>query len=340
MSVSQEVRNQIMAQAHGAMALYTAYIGIANPLFANLAQTDTATPEALAGQTGLDPAYVNRWCDAAYAFGYLEEVGEQLRMTDLGRAFLSDTPGTVMPFAVFPMLAAHMSERAATFMKTGERPGEKVLAERESILPLFGSMLENTFGGMFEQQILPNVPVYKDTDQKSGLAVDLGCGNGWYLRKMARRFPQLRGLGLDGFAENINQATQLAQDEGLGDRLTFEAGDIHQFTIDEPVDLIAMNRALHHVWSDKENVFHILRDHLKPGGAAVIWEPSWPHTRTALRDTGKDGMALSNLFEHVQGNHFLQPQEIEAAFHQVDMETEVHFFANGNEAVVVGTKRQ
>jgi SAM-dependent methyltransferase len=338
MSVSPELRNQIMAQAQGAMALYAAFIGVANPLFATLAKIEKSTPAELARQTGLDPGYVSRWCDAAFAFGYLEETDSQLKITDLGRAFLPETAGTVMPFAVFPMLAAHMSERAATFMKTGERPGEKVLAERESILPLFGLMLETTFSSMFEQQILPNVPVYSETNEKEGVAVDLGCGNGWYLRKMASRFPQLRGVGLDGFEENIAQAIRLARQEGFGDRLTFKAGDIHQFTIDEPVDLIAMNRALHHVWSEKENVFRILKEHLKPGGAAVIWEPNWPQTRAALRDPGKSGMALSNLFEYVQGNHFLRPEEIQAAFEQVGMETSVHLFANGNEAVIVGTK--
>lgn len=338
MDISLEVKNRIMAQAHGAMALYAAFVGLANPLFATLVKRGKSTPTDLAKQTGLDHGYVSRWCDAAFAFGYLEEVDGQLQITDLGRAFLPETPGTVMPFAVFPMLAAHMAERAATFMKTGERPGEKVLAERESILPLFGMMLETTFSGMFEQQILPNVPVYRETNEKSGVAVDLGCGNGWYLRKMAHRFPQLRGVGLDGFAENITQATQLAQQEGLGDRLTFLVGDIHEFTINEPVDLIAMNRALHHVWSEKDNVFRILKEHLKPGGAAVIWEPNWPQTRAALREPGKSGMALSNLFEYVQGNHYLRPEEIEGAFHQVGMETAVYLFANDNEAVIVGTK--
>jgi hypothetical protein len=49
-------------------------------------------------------------------------------------------------------------------------------------------------------------------------------------------------------------------------------------------------------------------------------------------------MALSNLFEHVQGNHLLRPEEIEAAFHQVGMKTSVYLFANGNEAVVIGQK--
>ena len=38
MSVSLEVRNQIMAQAQGAMALYTAFVGLANLLFSTLAK--------------------------------------------------------------------------------------------------------------------------------------------------------------------------------------------------------------------------------------------------------------------------------------------------------------
>lgn len=338
MNVSPELRNQILTQVQGAMALHVAFIGIANPLFVTLAAMVSATPEELAERAGVDRGYVARWCDAAFAFGFLDEVERKLQLTDLGRAFLLETPGTVMPFAVQAVLSAHMAERAATFMKSGERPGAQVLAERESILPLFGIMLETTFSTMFEQQILPHVPVYTETEKKSGVVVDLGCGNGWYLRKLAAQFPHLRGIGLDGFAENIQQATRLAQQDGLSDRLTFLEGDIHQFTVREPVDLIAMNRALHHVWSDKENVFRIFREHLKPGGAAVIWEPHWPQQRAALRDPARRGMAVQNLGEHIQGNRFLRPDEIEAAFHGVGMDTQVYLFANGNEAVVVGRK--
>jgi len=243
-----------------------------------------------------------------------------------------------MPFAVQSVLSAHMSERAATLIKTGERPGEKVLAERESILPLFGPMLEAMFSGVFEQQILPNVPVYRDVDEKGGLAVDLGCGNGWYLRKIIARFPHLRGIGLDGFEENINQATEIAQRDGLSDRLKFIKGDIYHFTVSEPVDLIAMNRALHHVWDKKDDVFLILKEHLKAGGSAVIWEPNWPKNRSDLRDPMKKGMAFQNFAEYIMGNHFLRAEEIEAEFKQVGMKTDVYLFANGNEAVIVGKK--
>lgn len=336
--ISQELRDQTMKQAQGAVALQIAFIGIANSLFSNLATLGKATPEELASQAGMDPEYVNRWCDAAYAFGYLDEKEGKLILTNLGLAFQPDMPGTLMPFAVQSALSAHMAERAIGLMQTGERPGGKVLAERESILSWFGPMLEATFGQVFKEQILPFIPVYREADLKGGLVVDLGCGNGWYLRYLAKEFPHLQGIGLDGFEENIRQAELLSRQELLNDRLKFYPGDLHHFSVDEPVDLIVMNRALHHVWNEKENVFRIIKEHLKKGGSAVIWEPNWPNLRADLRDPSRRGMAFQNLSEHIQGNHFLQVEEIEAEFQNIGMKTSVYLFANGNEAVVVGKK--
>ncbi|NOU29639.1 MAG: hypothetical protein HOO96_17175 [Polyangiaceae bacterium] len=49
-------------------------------------------------------------------------------------------------------------------------------------------------------------------------------------------------------------------------------------------------------------------------------------------------MALQNLSEHVQGNHFLRPAEIEAAFAGVGMKAHTLRFSAGLEAVVVATR--
>lgn len=337
---NQELRQRVMGQAQGALVLNIAYIGVVNGLFSTLARLETATAARLAEAAEKDAAYVERWCDSAYAFEFVDEVEPGLfRLTELGNAFRPDVPGTLMPFAVQSVLSAHMAERAAGLMPSGERPGEKVLAERETVLPWFGPMLEYQFGPLLEQQILPKVPAFSEVDRRGGIAVDLGCGNGWYLRRLAQRFPHLRGVGLDGFEENIGQAARLASAEGVGERLCFRQGDIHHFSIDEPVDLIAMNRALHHVWDQKENVFRILREHLRPGGMAVIWEPNWPEQRTALRDPGRRPMAFQNLAEHIQGNHFLRPEAIAAQFREVGMEPEVFLFADDREAVVVGVRK-
>ena len=337
MPTQDELRTSIMAQAQGAAALQLAFTGVANGLFASLVRA-AATPSELALRLSLDAGYVLRWCEAAYAFGYLDHVDGRFAATELARAFLPDAPGTLMPFAVQAVLGAHMAERATGLMRTGERPGESVLAERTTILPWFGPMLEATFGALFEREVLPGVPAFAEVAARGGVALDLGCGNGWYLRRLATRFPSLRGIGLDGFEENVRQATDEARRLGLGERLAFEVGDIYEHAPLEPVALVAMNRALHHVWDQRERVFRSLHDALAPGGVAVIWEPAWSDELSALRDPRARGLAVQNLSEHVQGNHFLRPAEIESAFAEVGMNAQTFRFAGGLEAVVVATR--
>lgn len=332
-----DLRKAAMAAGQGAMSLNVAYVGITNGLFEALAGSP-ATSDELAARAGVDAGYVRRFCDAAYAFGLLQAEGERFELTELGNAFRPSTPGTLMPIAIQSVLGAHMAERASGLMRTGERPGEKVLAERETVLPWFGPMLEASFGGFFDREIAPSLDVFQQLEARGGVAVDLGCGNGWYLRKLVARYPHIRGIGLDGFDENIRLANEAAAREGLADRLTFRAGDLHHFTVDEPVSLIAMNRALHHVWEQGDEVFRILRDALVPGGAAVIWEPRWPDQRAELREPRRRAMAFQNLNEHVQGNHFLRPAEIEEAMRAVGLTARTHLFAEGTEAVVVGIR--
>ncbi len=338
MSIQEEQRKAVVAAAQGAMSLNLAFIGVSGGLFDALAGGPASTAD-LAARAGADHGYVLRWSEAAFAFGLLDQKEGLYSLTELGSAVRPSAPDSLMPFAVQSVLGAHMAERTATLLKTGERPGEKVLAERPAILPWFGPMLESTFGAFFERQILPSLEVFRSLDAAGGVAVDLGCGNGWYLRKLAARYPHVTGIGLDGFDENIRLAMGAAAEAGLAARLSFRAGDIHDFTLDEPVALLAMNRALHHVWDRKDEVFAKLHDSLQPGGAAVIWEPRWPDDLEVLRDPRRRALAYQNLGEHVQGNHFLRPAEIEAAMRAAGLAPETFLFAEGAEAVVVGVRR-
>ena len=334
-----DLKTQFKQQSQAALSLNIAYIGVVNGLFSTLHSGGPASAQALAQASGMDSGYVQRWCDAAYAFAYLEVKEEAFSLTPMGDAMRPEAIDTLMPMAVQSVLSAHMAERAAEFMRTGVRPGEAVLAERPTVLPWFGPMLEASFAPLFEHTICPAVAAFAEVNARGGLAVDLGCGNGWYLRALARQYPQLRGLGLDGFAENVQQAQARAKADNLAHRLSFQTGDIHNFKLGEPADLIAMNRALHHVWEkDQAGIFKWLHDNLKPGGFAVIWEPAWSDDRTTLREPGRQNLAFQNLSEYVQGNHFLHPQEIAGAFAAVGMVTQVHLFSAGNEAVVVAQK--
>ncbi len=336
------LRQSVMSDAQGALRLFVAYIGVTNHLFDRLAAGPAAATGSVADlATGLDAVYVARWADAAVAFGLLQREGDRLSLTELGAAFRSDVPGSLFPMAVQAVLGGHMAERAAGLMATGEQPGEAVLAERPTVLPWFGPMLEATFGPVFADQVLPGLPAVHALGERGGLAVDLGCGNGWYLRRLLTRFPRLQGIGLDMFDQNIDAARTAAAAAGLSDRLAFRQGDMHDFTVDEPVDLIAMNRALHHVWGHGgDKVMTALAGHLAPGGLAVIWEPRWPDDPSALATHPRlRGMAFQNLAEHVQGNRFLRPDEVAAAMECAGLSVESFFFAEGAEMVIVGRRR-
>jgi SAM-dependent methyltransferase len=335
-----DLKKQFRGMVQGAQSLTVAYIGVVNGLFAALKQFGAGDVASIATAARMDAGYVRRWCDAAFAFGYLDAEGEVFRLSEMGAAMLPEAPDTLMPLVMTMVSSVHMAVRASGLMRSGERPGETVMAEVETLLPWFGAMLEGTFARFFEEKICPGVPVFSEINERGGLVVDLGCGNGWYLRALARRCGEVRGLGLDGFEENVAQATRLAQKEGLGNRLHFVQGDAREFQLDQPADLIAMNRALHHVWEGGVAPFiRRLRDSLRPGGAAAIWEPDWPTDRSVLRKPALRSLALHNLNEHVQGNHLLHADEIADAFAAEGLAPEIYRFADGIEAIIVARRR-
>lgn len=333
---TDELRAMVMGQAQGAAALNLAFVGVANGLFAALAEPRSV--DELAEHSGLDLGYLRRWCEASFAFGTLSHESGRFFVTELGALFDPATPGSMMALPAQVVLGGHMMERAAGLMRTGERPGERVLGERPTILPLFGPMLEQGFTPLMEREVLPRLGFLEEVGARGGLVIDLGCGNGWALRVLARRFPGLRGVGLDGFGENIRQATARAEAAGLGDRLRFVEGELSTFRPDEPIDALFMSRALHHVWPDAHAVLGQLRDALRPGGHVILWEPAWPDELSALRDPRRRVLAFQNLSEHIQGNHFLRPAEIVAAVEAVGLKAEAHLFAEGAEVIVLGVK--
>lgn len=335
---TEDFKKEIQAILKGSASLNMAYIGVSSGLFECLNSSGPVTLLELCRSAGTDPGYTERWCDAAYAFELITEKDGKFTLSQKGRCFLKEGKDSLAAMPVQAVIGTHMAERAAGLIKTGEIVGEKILGERPTVLPLFGFMLEKSFAPLFENTILPRLEIYKNINEKKGTVIDLGCGNGWYIRRILAAYDGIRGIGIDGFEENIRLAGELAKKENLKERIEFQSGDIFEYNPKEKVHGIAMNRALHHVWDRKELVFQKFSDFLVPGGAAVIWEPRWPDKRSDLLHPSRQMMAVQNLGEHAQGNHFLRPEEIEEQFAKVGMKATTLLFMDGNESVVVGIK--
>lgn len=99
--------------------------------------------------------------------------------------------------------------------------------------------------------------------------LDVGCGEGVYLKKLLTVFPKLTGVGLE-----INPSTCARAKQGMEkfqERLQIECNDIFNFSDKEKFDCCLLNNSIYYFPGTKrlELLLH-LKDLLKPGGQIGI----------------------------------------------------------------------
>lgn len=105
-----------------------------------------------------------------------------------------------------------------------------------------------------------------------GDAVDLGCGPGHLVNRLAHMAPGLHVTGVDLSDEMVAEAETRARQSGLADRVTFWKGDAAQIPFpDGSLDLVVSSLSLHH-WSDPVAVLDEIARVLRPGGAFLIFD--------------------------------------------------------------------
>lgn len=100
------------------------------------------------------------------------------------------------------------------------------------------------------------------------LVVDLGCGPGNLTASLVERWPGARVVGIDSSPQMIEAAQELA-----GERLSFEVGDVREWTAAPgSVDVIVSNATLHWIPEQLELLPGFVAA-LKPGGWLAIQIP-------------------------------------------------------------------
>ena len=84
---------------------------------------------------------------------------------------------------------------------------------------------------------------------QGGTLLDLGCGSGRLLARLARGRPDVRVVGLDLSEPMLETGRQMLDREGLSEQVELRRGDITDFDSEVPegVDVISCNFALHHL---------------------------------------------------------------------------------------------
>jgi SAM-dependent methyltransferase len=104
--------------------------------------------------------------------------------------------------------------------------------------------------------------------------LDLGCGTGALLFRLAAALPDATCVGIDISPANIAVAEAARRQQPQSDRLSFQAADYLGWQA-EPFDLIAIDGVLHLIPCDTDALVAKLARDVKPGGTIVN---VMPHT--------------------------------------------------------------
>ena len=151
-------------------------------------------------------------------------------------------------------------------------------------------------------------PVAVDMIKKSGAmnVLDLGCGDGEFLRYLCQRNNQVTGYGVDIFPDSVDVAEEMTREAGLEDRIHFTLANISE--LEEPpavlreIDLAITLFVLHEIlFAGEDAVIQFLQNFQRvfPGVPLIVIEAIRPTFEQMRR---KPGMAVQYYLQHDLSN--------------------------------------
>ncbi|ACB50045.1 unknown [Crocosphaera subtropica ATCC 51142] len=229
---------------HGALSLMIS-IGHRTQLFDVMANLPPATSDTIAEAAGLNERYVREWLGAMVVGGIVTYHPDDrtYQLPSEYAAFLTRqaTPNNMAVTMQFiPVLAQVEDEIIRCFQQGGGLP--------YTAYPRFHEVMAEDSGqgvvAVLDEAILPLVPGLTAKLSDGIKVLDVGCGSGRAISKLAQLYPRSQFIGVDFSETAIALARSQAQGLGLNN-LKFEVQDAANLNFEQPFDLITAFDAIH-----------------------------------------------------------------------------------------------
>jgi 2-polyprenyl-3-methyl-5-hydroxy-6-metoxy-1,4-benzoquinol methylase len=210
------------------LALMTS-IGHRTGLFDTLAEMDFATSDAIANKAALNERYVREWLGAMVTGSILEYNAESkaYRLPAEHAAFLTRKAGADN-LAVFTQYAAVMGAVEDEIVHCFKHGGGVSYAKFQRFHEVMAEDSGQSVLSCLESHILPLVPGLIAKLQSGIDVLDVGCGAGKIMNKLAGLFPNSRFSGMDLSEQAIGIARAEAESKGLKN-IIFSVRDLSDF---------------------------------------------------------------------------------------------------------------
>jgi 2-polyprenyl-3-methyl-5-hydroxy-6-metoxy-1,4-benzoquinol methylase len=256
-----------------ALCLMTS-IGHRTGLFDAMRDQPPLTSAELAARADLDERYVREWLGAMFTSGVVETVpgSDRYRLPAEHAAYLTRAAGADN-MAVFGQYIGVLGSVEDDIVECFTRGGGVPYAR----FPRFHAVMAEDSGqsvmSSLESHILPLVPGLTDRFRSGIRMLDVGCGQGRVMIRLAELFPRSRFVGMDLSVDATDAARTDAAARGLAN-IEFIAKDLSDFdrtAEPEAYDFITTFDAVH----DQARPLSVLtgiRRALKPGGIYLMQE--------------------------------------------------------------------
>ncbi len=281
-----------------------AYVGSELGLFDEF--KEPASIEEVAFRTGYPEDLLESWVQVGVELKHLKEKDSKFRTSKKRcSALMSDYGSPGVAALLKEMMELHLPTLLAypNIMRSQERSS----FDHEE----FGGIVAET-SALLEHFAIRKIK-RKVREQKIETIVDLGCGHGGYLRKLADHFPDINMIGVDINEKVIESARLQSKDYP---NIRFEVGDFEEWEPEEgKVDMILLHNIFHYIHpEDRSLLLEKINENLKGDGVVSVITP--------LSGT-EHGKAFSSAFN----SFFVAHSNLYALPKQSDLDT---IFAKGD----------
>lgn len=257
---------------NGASLCLMASIGHRTGLFDVMRTLPPAPVAEIAATAGLNERYVREWLGAMVTGGVVavDETGTHFHLPAEHAASLTRAAGAnnIGVFAQYIAVMGSVEDKIVDCFKQG---GGVPYTD----FPRFHAVMAEDSGqsvlSSLEAHILPLVPGLAQQLENGVALLDVGCGSGRIINKLAELFPKSRFTGIDLSSEAIAAARGEAAHRGLSNTtfIVRDLSDFHETAEPEAFDIITTFDAIH----DQGQPLNVLRGiyrALKGGGLYLM----------------------------------------------------------------------
>jgi ubiquinone/menaquinone biosynthesis C-methylase UbiE len=253
---------------HGALSLMIS-VGHRTGLFDTMSKLDWATSEAIAEAADLDERYVREWLGAVVTGRIVEYTAGSAtyrlppeHAACLTRAVGGDNLGQT---AQWISVLGYVEDPVVDKFHNG---GGVNYCEFNRFHEVMACESQHSVVGALEEHILPLAPGLIDRLQAGLRVLEIGCGSGRAICRLAELFPNSTFSAYDFCDDAVEIGEQARKEKGLTN-LRFETRDITQLEESEVYDLVLAFDVIHDQ-KDPAAVLSNVRKVLKEGGTFLM----------------------------------------------------------------------